>query len=200
MITKAKIKSSSWEIRHPRAMEAYGERRCPTESEKNWPIGVRRLFARLRTGHAVELNSYAHRIGLGDSPDCQICKTPETTAHVLMECIGTTQARQLHSGQSISMADMVSNPETCRKILQTRFPDLEIETEDEEPQSPLQNQQANQNATDECSICFSMVSYRGWSIQCTICQKWVHGRCSQLSQQQKKKIKPGHNWACPKCP
>ena len=62
-IMKAKIKAQSWPLTHTRAEKTYQDLRKPNyKIEKEWPKRVRSLFSRLRTGHAVELKAYRHRI------------------------------------------------------------------------------------------------------------------------------------------
>ena len=50
-----------------------------------------------------------------------------------------------------------------------------------------------------CSVCTSNVSWRGKSVQCTVCHKWVHLRCSQLSFSSFNALSPNHDWTCPPC-
>ena len=62
-IVKSKIKARKWAETHKRAIDTYGNRRKPDfKTEKKWPKIVRSQFSRLRTGHAMELKAYQHRL------------------------------------------------------------------------------------------------------------------------------------------
>ena len=50
-------------MRHERASKIFEERRRPRDVEKKWPMRVRSMFSRLRSGHATELKAYRKRIG-----------------------------------------------------------------------------------------------------------------------------------------
>ena len=126
-IVKARIKRKKWCITHDRAKQTYGDRRKPKfDVEKNWPRNVRRLFSRLRTGHAKELNQYAYLIDNEDDPTCVCGDAEETIQHILCECESLDRERALHAGRPITMREMTLEPEMCRKILQPRFPGLRI--------------------------------------------------------------------------
>ena len=74
-IMKSKIKSQSWPITHKAAR-------------------VRSLFSRLRTGHAVELKAYRHRIEKEEDGKCELCeKEDETIEHVLFRCPAESRGR-----------------------------------------------------------------------------------------------------------
>ena len=131
-ILKAKIKSRSWEVNHDRARATYGERRKPkVKVEKKWPRSVRSLYARLRTGHAMELAAYRHRIDEDANPMCEICgEEEETIEHVLCRCPADEQFRRQNSRDEVKIAHMTSDPDLCRRILVRRFPVLELPEED----------------------------------------------------------------------
>ena len=50
-----------------------------------------------------------------------------------------------------------------------------------------------------CSVCAGNVTWRGKSVQCCACSKWVHLRCSQLFISQCRALGSSHSWSCPPC-
>ena len=50
-----------------------------------------------------------------------------------------------------------------------------------------------------CSVCAGNVTWRGKSVQCCTCSKWVHLRCSQLSLPKFKALGSSHSWSCLPC-
>ena len=48
-----------------------------------------------------------------------------------------------------------------------------------------------------CSACIGNVTWRGKSVQCCACSKWVHLRCSQLSLSKFIALGSSHSWSCP---
>ena len=50
-----------------------------------------------------------------------------------------------------------------------------------------------------CSVCAGKVTWRGKSMQCCTCSKWVHLRCSQLSLSNFRALGGSHSWSCPPC-
>ena len=50
-----------------------------------------------------------------------------------------------------------------------------------------------------CSVCAGNVTWRGKSVQCCTCSKWVHLRCSQLSLSKFRTLGISHSWSCPSC-
>ena len=48
-----------------------------------------------------------------------------------------------------------------------------------------------------CSVCAGNVTWRGKSVQCCTCSKWVHLRCSQLSLSKFRALGSSHSWSCP---
>ena len=48
-----------------------------------------------------------------------------------------------------------------------------------------------------CSVCAGNVTWRGESVQCCACSKWVHLRCSQLSLFKFRAFGSSHSWSCP---
>ena len=50
-----------------------------------------------------------------------------------------------------------------------------------------------------CSVCAGNVIWRGKSVQCCACSKWVHLRCSQLSLSLFRALGSSHSWNCPPC-
>ena len=51
-----------------------------------------------------------------------------------------------------------------------------------------------------CSVCAGNVTWRGKSVQCCACSKWVHLRCSQLSLSNFRALGSSHSWSCPPLP
>ena len=47
-----------------------------------------------------------------------------------------------------------------------------------------------------CSVCTGNVTWRGKSVQCCTCSKWVHLRCSQLSISKFRALGSSHSWSC----
>ena len=131
-IVKAKIRARTWKVTHPEAIKIYGERTSPRwEIERQWPMDVRSLFSRLRTGHSKELRDYSFIIEKDDDDECQNCplQVPETISHVLCICPALAQERtELAEGQ-VTLKMLVTDPETCRCILLKRFPGLRLPEE-----------------------------------------------------------------------
>ena len=50
-----------------------------------------------------------------------------------------------------------------------------------------------------CSVCVGNVTWRGKSVQCCTCSKWVHLRCSQLSLSKFRALGSSHSWSFPLC-
>ena len=50
-----------------------------------------------------------------------------------------------------------------------------------------------------CSVCAGNVTWRGKSVQCCTCSKWVHLRCSQLSMSKFRALGSYHSWSCFRC-
>ena len=48
-----------------------------------------------------------------------------------------------------------------------------------------------------CSVCTENVTWRGKSVQCCACYKWVHLRCSQFSLFQFRALGSSHSWSFP---
>ena len=131
-IVKAKIENRSWEVTHPRAKDVYGERRAPKlEVEKQWPRSVRTMFSRLRTDQDKELKRYrCEFLQLEDDSLCdEGCDESETIEHVLCRCVATSEARARYAEGEVNMKMMVTEPNTCRKILTSRFGQLRLPNE-----------------------------------------------------------------------
>ena len=54
----------------------------------------------------------------------------------------------------------------------------------------------NPGPTFPCSVCAGKVTWRGKSVQCCTCSKWVHLRCSQLSPFTFRTLDSSHSWNC----
>ena len=50
-----------------------------------------------------------------------------------------------------------------------------------------------------CPVCAGNVTWRGKSVLCCTCSKWVHLRCSQLSLSNFRALGSSHSWSCPPC-
>ena len=50
-----------------------------------------------------------------------------------------------------------------------------------------------------CSVCTGNVTWRGKSVLCCTCSKWVHLRCSQLSLSKFRALGSSHSWSCLSC-
>ena len=50
-----------------------------------------------------------------------------------------------------------------------------------------------------CSVCAGNVTWRGKSVLCCTCSKWVHLRCSQLSLSKFRALGSSHFWSCLPC-
>ena len=50
-----------------------------------------------------------------------------------------------------------------------------------------------------CSVCAGNVTWRGKSVQCCTCSKWVHLRCSQLSLSKFRALGSSQSWSFPSC-
>ena len=50
-----------------------------------------------------------------------------------------------------------------------------------------------------CSVCTGNVTWRGKSVQCCACSKWVHLRGSQLSLSKFRALGSSRSWSCPPC-
>ena len=50
-----------------------------------------------------------------------------------------------------------------------------------------------------CSVCAGNVTWRGKSVQCCTCSKWVHLRYSQLSLSNFRALGGSHSWSCLPC-
>ena len=50
-----------------------------------------------------------------------------------------------------------------------------------------------------CSVCPGNVTWRGKSVLCCTCSKWVHLRCSQLSLSKFRALGSSHSWSCLLC-
>ena len=46
-----------------------------------------------------------------------------------------------------------------------------------------------------CSVCAGNVTWRGKSVQCCTCSKWVHLMCSQLSLSKLRALGSSHSWS-----
>ena len=50
-----------------------------------------------------------------------------------------------------------------------------------------------------CSVCAGNVTWRGKSVLCCTCSKWVHLRCSQFSRSKFRALGSSHSWSCFPC-
>ena len=61
------------------------------------------------------------------------------------------------------------------------------------------NLHSNPGPIFPCSVCAGNVTWRGKSVHCCICSKWVHLRCSQLSLSKFRALDSSHSWSCLPC-
>ena len=61
------------------------------------------------------------------------------------------------------------------------------------------NVHSNPGPIFPCSVCAGNVTWRGKSVQCCTCSKWVHLRCSQLSLSKFRALESFHSWSCLPC-
>ena len=59
------------------------------------------------------------------------------------------------------------------------------------------NVHPNPGSIFPCSVCAGNVTWRGKSVQCSTCSKWVHLRCSQLSLSKFRTLDNSHSWSYP---
>ena len=59
------------------------------------------------------------------------------------------------------------------------------------------NVHRNPGSIYACSVCAGNVTWRGKSVQCCTCSKWVNLRCLQLSLSKFKNLGSSHSWRCP---
>ena len=126
-IVKAIIRREKWSVEHSRAKATYGDRRGPKEEERGWPMKVRTLYSKLRTGHCVELEEYRHRIGGEESALCQRCGEEEgDVEHILSRCVALERRRWETFGRRVVVGDMVEHPEKSRRLLEGVYPGLKL--------------------------------------------------------------------------
>ena len=115
-------------------MATFQDKRKPSEVEKMWPANVKRLFTRLRSGHAKELRSYRKRIGMDSEDICIYCDAdaPETIEHILCSCEQLEERRRRNWEGNFEIGMMGTHPELCRKIFVARFAQLCTERKMEE--------------------------------------------------------------------
>ena len=61
------------------------------------------------------------------------------------------------------------------------------------------NVHPNPGSIFPCSVCAGNVRWRGKSVLCCTCSKWVHLRCSQLSLSKFRALGSSHSWSCLPC-
>ena len=59
------------------------------------------------------------------------------------------------------------------------------------------NVHPNPGSTNACSVCAGNVTWRGKSMQCCTCSKWVYLRCLQLSLSKFRNLGSYHSWSYP---
>ena len=93
---------------------------------------MRRLYGRLRTGHAKELRHYQYLIGVEgvEDPSCTCGALRQTIENILTEYSDLKEERKKHfPGGKVKMHSMVLDPEKCRKFLSAKFDRLKISTD-----------------------------------------------------------------------
>ena len=58
------------------------------------------------------------------------------------------------------------------------------------------NVHPNPGSIFPCSVCAGNVTWRGKSVQCCTCSKWVHLKCSRLSPYKFRTLDSSHSWSC----
>ena len=58
------------------------------------------------------------------------------------------------------------------------------------------NVHSNSGPIFPCSVCAGNVTWRGKSVLCCTCSKWVHLRCSQLFLSKFRALGSSHSWSC----
>ena len=61
------------------------------------------------------------------------------------------------------------------------------------------NVHSNPGPIFPCSVCAGNVTWRGKSVLCCTCSKWVHLRCLQLSLSKFRALGSSHSWSCLPC-
>ena len=61
------------------------------------------------------------------------------------------------------------------------------------------NVHSNPSSIFPCLVCTGNVTWRGRSVQCCTCPKWVHLRCSLLSFSKFRTLGSSHSWSFPLC-
>ena len=140
-VARAKIKNEKWRVSHERASKIFEERRRPRDVEKKWPMRVRSMFSRLRSGHATELKAYRKRIGLDVSDLCIHCDMDavEDIHHILCVCPQLEETRRRLHPENFVDSMLTMHLEVCRKLIAKRFEQLNEgmkEVEDEGGGSP----------------------------------------------------------------
>ena len=59
------------------------------------------------------------------------------------------------------------------------------------------NVHSNPGPIFSCSVCAGNVTWRGKSVQCSTCSKWVHLSCSKLFLSKFRALGSTHFWSCP---
>ena len=93
-----------------------------------------------RTGHSKLLAQYRYLIDKADSPLCECGNDDEeqeeqTIDHLLCKCHLLNSSREQLKIHNISPDWMVTEPDLCRRLLSTRFPELKLGTGTEEDTS-----------------------------------------------------------------
>jgi len=140
-IMKAKIRGEKWEIKHERAKETFGVRRSPKwKVERMWPAEVRRLYRRLRSGHAKELKAYRKFIQTEEDAACDLGgEEDETIKHVLCDCPAHEASRRREFESRVEVKMLVEDPDKCRKILAQRYKRLAISNQAQEETNRIDN-------------------------------------------------------------
>ena len=61
------------------------------------------------------------------------------------------------------------------------------------------NAHPNPGSIFPCSVCAGNVTWRGKSVICCTCSKWVHLRCSRLFLSKFRALGSSHSWSCLPC-
>ena len=109
-------------MEHERAAATFGERRRRRlKIEKKCPERIQQDYGRKRSNYDTKLKSYRFFIGTEDDPVCGECgEGPEDIEHVLCKYPSLEAKRRKYRHDAIiTVADLVEDPDTCRKVLAT---------------------------------------------------------------------------------
>lgn len=88
------------------------------EKEDNVSKSGRRSLAQLRAhGHCPLLGAYRHRIGLQESPNCELCGVPDNVIHLLDDCLKHEPYRRRQTDPEPLSIQLFTNPKEVAMFL-----------------------------------------------------------------------------------